>query len=96
MFSRGKTSKLEPSLNQLHTLYHYLKPFGHRLPSYVRDTTDVLNKWSQVNDTIWDIIVTMDVEALYTDTDHSDGLQQSVLICQIGRDTPYRLYHGNY
>lgn len=54
---------------------YYLKPYVHRLPSYVRDTTDVLNRLSRVDDTVSDFMVTMDVEALYTNIDHSDGLR---------------------
>ena len=41
----------------------------------MRDTTDVLNKLSQVDEAVWDFMVTLDVEALYTNIDHSDGLR---------------------
>lgn len=54
---------------------HYLKPYVHKLPSYVRDTTDVLNKINNLSDTTWNYLVTMDVESLYTNIDHTEGLR---------------------
>lgn len=54
---------------------HFIKPFLPSLPAYIQDTTDVLNK----NRVLQDIgsesfLVTMDVEALYTNIDHQQGL----------------------
>ncbi len=54
---------------------YFLKPYVQSLPSYVKDTTDVLNKLNQVHDIPWDFMVTMDVETLYTNIDHSEGLR---------------------
>lgn len=54
---------------------HFLKPYVQKLPSYVQDTTDVLNKISNINNMTWDFLVTMDVESLYTNIDHVDGLR---------------------
>uniref|UniRef100_K7G6Y6 Reverse transcriptase domain-containing protein n=1 Tax=Pelodiscus sinensis TaxID=13735 RepID=K7G6Y6_PELSI len=53
-----------------------LKPFVTNTPSYLRDTTDFLRKLQNIdnlpNNTI---LATMDVEALYTNIPHEDGLQ---------------------
>lgn len=65
--------------------YHCLKSYVHKIPSYVKNTTDVLNKLNQMDDTTWDNVVTMDVEALHTNVDHGHFL----------RVTPPFLYQFN-
>lgn len=38
---------------------YFLKPYVHKLPSYVQDTIDVLNRLSLIDDdTFWDFHVT--------------------------------------
>lgn len=54
---------------------YFLKPYVQKLPSYVQDTTDVLNKISKIDDMTWDFLVTLDVESLYTNISHVDGLR---------------------
>ena len=53
---------------------HYLQPHTKALTSYVKDTTDFINKLEYVKDTSKDsILVTLDVTALYTNTlNHKD------------------------
>ncbi|XP_075696939.1 Na(+)/H(+) exchange regulatory cofactor NHE-RF4 [Rhinoderma darwinii] len=45
------------------------------LPSYVKDTTDVLKRIDGVSLDVDMILVTADIESLYTSIRHSDGLQ---------------------
>ncbi|XP_075697341.1 uncharacterized protein LOC142662932 [Rhinoderma darwinii] len=54
---------------------HYLKSSVECLPSYVRDTTDVLKRIDGVSLDADMILVTADIESLYTSIRHADGLQ---------------------
>lgn len=57
-------SLLEPLSNFVH---HFIKPYVLRLPSYIKDSTDVINQISEMKDLPGDtILVTLDVESLYT------------------------------
>ena len=53
----------------------FIKPYVQQLPSYLEDTTDVLNKISVLTNLQNHFLVTMDVESLYTNIDHNDGLE---------------------
>ncbi|XP_054846214.1 uncharacterized protein LOC129336859 [Eublepharis macularius] len=53
-----------------------LRPYATSTPSYLRDTTDFLRKIQSIDNLPDDtILATMDVEALYTNIPHADGLQ---------------------
>ncbi|XP_065272107.1 zinc finger protein 34-like [Emys orbicularis] len=53
-----------------------LRPYATSTPSYLRDTTDFLRKLQYTGDLPENtILATMDVEALYTNITHEDGLQ---------------------
>ncbi|XP_074803977.1 uncharacterized protein LOC141984659 [Natator depressus] len=53
-----------------------LRPYTISTPSYLRDTTDFLRKLQSIGDLPKNtILTTMDVEALYTNSPHKDGLQ---------------------
>nr|XP_048677943.1 uncharacterized protein LOC125623125 isoform X1 [Caretta caretta] len=53
-----------------------LRPYATSTPSYLQDTTDFLRKLQSIGDLPDNtILVTMDVEALYTNIPHKDGLQ---------------------
>ncbi|KAM7176581.1 uncharacterized protein RBU57_002185 [Macrochelys suwanniensis] len=53
-----------------------LRPYATSTPSYLRDTTDFLRKLQSIGDLPDNtILATMDVEALYTNIPHNDGLQ---------------------
>lgn len=52
----------------------HIKPLTQALPAYLQDTTHILKKLGELNHDPSFILVTMDVEALYTNIDHSDGL----------------------
>ena len=65
-------SLLEPLSNFVD---HFIKPYVLSLPSYVKDSTDVINKISEIKDLPRDtILVTLDVESLYTNISHERGL----------------------
>ena len=57
---------------------YYLKPLVCTVPSYVKDTTDFLNKLANLNtiNTLPDnaILVTLDVTSLYTNIPHREGI----------------------
>ena len=54
---------------------HYLQPHTKALSSYVKDTTDFINKLENDKDTSKDsILVTLDVKALYTNIPNHDGI----------------------
>nr|XP_048706612.1 uncharacterized protein LOC125636878 [Caretta caretta] len=53
-----------------------LRPYATSTPSYLRDTTDFLRKLQSIGDLPDNtILATMDVEALYTNIPHKNGLQ---------------------
>jgi len=54
-----------------------LQPFVQNLPSYIKDTRDFLTKLSVINlpSHIETILVTVDVESLYTNIPHEGGLK---------------------
>ncbi|XP_069605745.1 uncharacterized protein [Ranitomeya imitator] len=54
---------------------HYLQPLVESLPSYVRDTTDVLGKIDGLVLEPDMVFATVDVESLYTSIQHMDGLE---------------------
>ena len=54
---------------------YFIKPFLTSLPAHLQDTTDVLNKIKELNNIgTASFLVTMDVESLYTTTEHEQGL----------------------
>ncbi|KAJ7344550.1 hypothetical protein JRQ81_000500 [Phrynocephalus forsythii] len=57
-------------------LDNVLKPYATNAPSYLRDTTDFLRILQATQNLPYNtILATMDVEALYTNIPHKDGLQ---------------------
>ncbi|XP_069606611.1 uncharacterized protein [Ranitomeya imitator] len=54
---------------------YYLKPLVTQLPSYIKDTNAALGHLENIQLTDDMILVTADVEALYSCIKHSDGLQ---------------------
>ena len=54
----------------------HLQPIVQSIQSYVKDTTDFINKLSQVEDVpINTYLVTMDVKSSYTNIRHTEGIQ---------------------
>lgn len=54
---------------------HVLRPFVETLPSYLKDSSDVLRKMNDIQFDDDMILVTCDVESLYTSIKHCDGLE---------------------
>ena len=52
----------------------HIKPLVKSIPSYIRDTTDFLNKINSISIGLDDFLVTMDVSSLYTNIPHHDGI----------------------
>ena len=66
------------------------KPLVYQLPSYIRDTTDFINKIQHVNVPENHNLVTIDVSSLYTNIPHTEG----ILACRAAllnrdRDDPH-------
>ena len=54
----------------------YIKPFAQSLPSYIKDSTDFINKISNIQNIPDDaLLVTLDVTSLYTNIPHDGGLE---------------------
>ena len=55
---------------------HHLQPLNQALPSYIKDTTDFLNKLEALPEELPEntIMVTMDVRALYTNVPNNEGI----------------------
>lgn len=53
----------------------HIKPLTMALPAYIRDTTHVLSILDEIRAVDNAYLVTMDVEALYTNIDHEEGLE---------------------
>ena len=53
---------------------HFLQPLASSHDSYLKDTSDFLNKLKQIKINENSLIVTMDVESMYTNIDHESGL----------------------
>ena len=54
----------------------HLQPIVQSIQSYVKDTTDSINKLAQVEDVPNDTyLVTMDVKSLYTNIRHTESIQ---------------------
>ncbi|XP_056425227.1 uncharacterized protein LOC130366892 [Hyla sarda] len=68
----GNNSLSEPICRYID---HFLKPIVESLPSYLRDTTDILRRLDGIQLDQDALLVTCDVEALYTSIRHADGLE---------------------
>ncbi len=66
-------SLLEPSSQYID---YFIKPLVPTLPAFVQDTTDAIKKIKDIGsvDPV-SLLVVMDVEALYTNINHDEGLR---------------------
>ena len=62
------------SYNVSEYIDHFLQPLASKHDSYIKDTSDFLNKLKQVKIDKNSLIVTMDVSSMYTNIDHQSGL----------------------
>ena len=54
---------------------HYLKPVSNLHPSYLKDTPDFINKIRNIKVPTKALLITLDVDALYTNIDNTNGLK---------------------
>ena len=58
-----------------HFVDHHLQPLVHKLPSFVKDTNDFLNKLQTIgNLPANSLLVTLDISSLYTNIPHNEGI----------------------
>ena len=69
------SSKSHPTEHISHFIDHHLQPLVHKLPSYVKDTNDFLNKLLTIGKLPSNsLLVTLDVSSLYTNIPHNEGI----------------------
>ena len=69
------SSNSHPTERLSHFVDYHLQPLVHKLPSFVKDTNDFLNKLSTIgNLPANSLLVTLDVSSLYTDIPHKEGI----------------------
>ena len=69
------SSNSHPTERLSHFVDYYLQPLVHKLPSFVRDTNDFLNKLLTIgNFPANSLLVTLDVSSLYTNIPHKEGI----------------------
>ena len=54
---------------------YHLRPFVNKLPSYIQDTTDYINKTPKHNLPGGTLLLTLDVVSLYTNIPHEEGIE---------------------
>ncbi|CAJ0924718.1 unnamed protein product [Ranitomeya imitator] len=71
----GRPVSLNPTENISGWVENILKPLVRHTPSYIQDTTDILCKLSALGPLPEDtLLATMDVESLYSNIPHEDGI----------------------
>ena len=69
------SSNSYPTERISHFADHHLQPLVHKLPSFVKDTNDFLNKLQTIgNLPANSLLVTLDVSSLYTNIPHNEGI----------------------
>ena len=76
-FSRQPhSSNSHPTERLSHFVDYHLQPLVHKLPSFVKDTNDFLNKLLIIgNLPANSLLVTLDVSSLYTNIPHNEGIK---------------------
>ena len=69
------SSNSHPTERLSHFVDYHLQPLVHKLPSFVKDTNDFLNKLLTIgNLSANSLLVTLDVSSLYTNIPHKEGI----------------------
>ena len=69
------SSNSHPTERLSHFVDYHLQPLVHKLPSFVKDTNDFLNKLLTIgNLPANSLLVTLDVSSLYTNIPHNEGI----------------------
>ena len=70
-------------------LDYWLQPIMKSLPSYIKDTSQLINELKELKVDPHSFLVTIDVKSLYTCIPHSEGIQASTeALRRAKRDTP--------
>ena len=70
------SSNSHPTERLSHFVEYHLQPLVHKLPSFVKDTNDFLNKLLTIgNLPANSLLVTLDVSSLYTNIPHNEGIK---------------------
>ena len=69
------SSNSHPTERLSHFVDYHLQPLVHKLPSFVKDTNDFLNKLLTISNLPTNsLLVTFDVSSLYTNIPHKEGI----------------------
>ena len=69
------SSNSHPTERISHFVDYHLQPLVHKLPSFVKDTNDFLNKLLTIGNLPSNsLLVTLDVSSLYTNIPHNEGI----------------------
>ena len=69
------SSNSHPTERISHFVDYHLQPLVHKLPSFVKDTNDFLNKLLTISNLPANsLLVTLDVSSLYTNIPHNEGI----------------------
>ena len=61
--------------NISHFIDHWLQPLMKSLPSYLKNTMELINELRNLQVELHTILVTIDVKSLYTCIPHKDGIE---------------------
>ena len=74
----------------------HLRKFTPRIPSYVKDITHFINITKNIQLEPQDILVTIDVSALYTNIPHTEGIAAiNKMMEETGTDTRLKMFISN-
>ena len=69
------SSNSHPTERMSHFVDYHLQPLVHKLPSFVKDTNDFLNKLLTIGNLPTNyLLVTLDISSLYTNIPHNEGI----------------------
>ena len=74
---------------------YHLQPLVHKLPSFVKDTNDFLNKLLTIGNLPADsLLVTLDVSSLYTNIPHNEGIMLVIISYALALIITFLLVHS--
>ena len=89
------SSNSHPTERLPHFVDYHLQPLVHKLPSFVEDTNDFLNKLLTIgNLPANSLVVTLDVSSLYTNIPHNEGINACDHFYVLPLIIPFLLAHS--
>lgn len=85
----GFDSLLDPLLKYLD---HFLQPLVTKIPTYLKDTQDLIRRIEDISIPTGAVLLSLDVAALYTNITHSESYR-ILAFCLDKRDDPYPPTH---